>query len=133
MNHAQLGHATDFFNSLLGAKWRGLFANDVDPVKADAYEANWGVSDLRKGDVADVCAGHFPGLADLAWAAFPCQDLSLTGHGLGLGSWAVEGSNRSGTFWSFARIMRKLVREKRAPGTSDSITIHSASPSLSTT
>ncbi|WP_408903201.1 DNA cytosine methyltransferase [Methylobacterium radiotolerans] len=101
----------------LGAGWRCLFANDIDTVKAAAYEANWGASDLRRGDIGDVRAAHLPGLADLAWASFPCQDLSLAGHGLGLGSETTESRTRSGSFWAFTRIMRELVDDQRAPGT----------------
>ena len=43
-----------------------------------------------------------PGLADLAWASFPCQDLSLAGAGAGL-----DGA-RSGAFWGFCAVMRAL-------------------------
>ena len=35
-------------------------------------------------DVASLRAADLPGRADLAWASFPCQDLSLAGAGAGL-------------------------------------------------
>jgi DNA (cytosine-5)-methyltransferase 1 len=101
----------------LGSGWRCLFANDIDPVKAAAYETNWGASDLRRGDIGDVRAAHLPGLADLAWASFPCQDLSLAGNGLGLGSDTNGSRTRSGSFWAFTRIVRELADDQRAPGT----------------
>ena len=46
--------------------------------------------------------------ADLAWASFPCQDLSLAGAGAGL-----DGA-RSGAFWAFCSAMRAWSRRARA-------------------
>ena len=65
----------------LGPDWQCLFANDFDPKKAAAYRANWGGEELWCGDVAEVRADALPGHADLVWASFPCQDLSLAGNG----------------------------------------------------
>ena len=93
----------------LGAGWRCLFANDFDPKKAAAYRANFGEGELRLGDVAEVTPADLPGRADLAWATFPCQDLSLAGAGAGLGG------ARSGTFFPFWDVMRALIRDGRAP------------------
>jgi len=61
----------------LGDAWRCLFANDFDPRKARAYADNWGAAALRLGDVATLRPADLPVCADLAWASFPCQDLSL--------------------------------------------------------
>lgn len=93
----------------LGPGWRCLFANDFDQKKASAYAANWGRDELWIGDVAAVPCCDIPGEADLAWASFPCQDLSLAGVGAGLKG------ERSGTFWPFWRVMTQLRREGRAP------------------
>ena len=93
----------------LGDGWRCLFANDFDEKKAAAYRANWGGDELFVGDVAGVSTFDLPGEADLAWASFPCQDLSLAGNGAGLKG------ERSGAFWPFWRLMRQLRREGRAP------------------
>lgn len=93
----------------LGGRWRCAFANDFDAKKAAAYAANWGGQDLLVGDVAALGAADLPGAADLAWASFPCQDLSLAGAGAGL-----EGK-RSGTFWPFWRLVVQLQAEGRAP------------------
>ncbi len=100
----------------LGEGWRCLFANDFDAMKVATYEANWGAGDIALADVASLSPADLPARAvDLAWASFPCQDLSLAGSQRGLGRERDEVSTRSGTFWPFWRLMRALVREKRAP------------------
>jgi len=95
----------------LGAGWNCLFANDMDPSKAAAYRANWGDRDLRVGDVSDLTVKDIPGrrAADLAWASFPCQDLSLAGGRNGLDG------GRSSAFWPFWRLMQGLREDGRAP------------------
>jgi DNA (cytosine-5)-methyltransferase 1 len=93
----------------LGDGWECLFANDVDPKKADAYIANWGDKEFRLADVHDVRAGELPHQADLAWASFPCQDLSLAGNGEGLDG------ERSGAFWGFYDVIDGLKLLGRAP------------------
>ena len=65
-----------------------------------------GVAPGRRGD-AD--GADLPGRAELAWASFPCQDLSLAGAGAGLSG------ARSAAFWGFHALMRALAREDRAP------------------
>jgi len=86
----------------LGPDWSCVFANDIDEKKAAAYKANWGAEHLRIADVASLTTDILPGRADLAWASFPCQDLSLAGAGAGL-----EG-HRSGTFWPFWKLVCDL-------------------------
>jgi DNA (cytosine-5)-methyltransferase 1 len=93
----------------LGPRWRCLFANDVDAKKAESYRANWGDGELRLGDIHALGAADLPGRADLAWASFPCQDLSLAGAGAGLSG------ARSGAFWGFHALIRALAAEGRAP------------------
>ncbi len=89
--------------------WRCLLANDIDMTKAAAYRDNWGDDELLVGDIATLTSEDLPGAADLAWASFPCQDLSLAGAGAGLSG------GRSGLFWEFARLMSALAQEGRAP------------------
>jgi DNA (cytosine-5)-methyltransferase 1 len=93
----------------LGDDWRCLFANDFDPKKAAVYADNWGSEALHVGDVGKVETRQLPGRADLVWASFPCQDLSLAGAGAGL-----KGA-RSGTFWPFWRLIESLRAEGRKP------------------
>lgn len=93
----------------LGAKWQCKFANEIDPKKSATYIANWGDTELLTRDVAAVVPQDLRGTADLAWASFPCQDLSLAGVGAGL----VGG--RSGMFWPFWRLILSLRDIERAP------------------
>lgn len=94
----------------LGPRWRCLFANDFDGKKAAAYRRHFAPApELHVGDVRAVSPAMLPGRAALAWASFPCQDLSLAGAGAGLAG------ERSGTFWAFWRLMRTLREEGRCP------------------
>lgn len=93
----------------LGPGWTCLFANDFDAKKAESYRLNWGPGALLVGDVARITTAQLPGQADLVWASFPCQDLSLAGAGAGLKG------ERSGTFWPFWALMKALRAEGRAP------------------
>jgi DNA (cytosine-5)-methyltransferase 1 len=94
----------------LGAGWTCLFANDSDAGKSAAYRTNWGGSELKTADVATLRPCDLPKpRAHLAWASFPCQDLSLAGPGAGL-----KGA-RSGTFYPFWTLIEGLIHEDRAP------------------
>lgn len=99
----------------LGKRWNCLLANDFSAMKAHAYRLNWGDSDLIVGDVGLLQVGDLPGRADLAWASFPCQDLSLAGNYAGIGREHDNERTRSGTFWSFWKLMLDLKRRGRAP------------------
>ena len=94
----------------LGARWRCLFANDFDYKKSRMYHKNWGIDVLKTEDVRRLAVRDLPGHSDLAWASFPCQDLSLAGGGAGLKG------DRSGTFWPFWKLVKGLVAERREPG-----------------
>lgn len=93
----------------LGADWQCLFANDFDPKKAAAYRANWGDGEMWCGDVGKVAVSRLRDHADLVWASFPCQDLSLAGNGAGLNG------ARSGAFWPFWRVVQGLIADGRKP------------------
>ena len=93
----------------LGEMWECLFANDIDPKKRASYETNWGAKYLVPGSVGNLTTAELPDRADLAWASFPCQDLSLAGDYIGLKG------ERSGTFWLFWRLMKALEKEERSP------------------
>jgi DNA (cytosine-5)-methyltransferase 1 len=93
----------------LGDGWTCAFANDIDEMKAAAYRAHHGSEHLLVRDVRKVSVSDLPSTAELAWASFPCQDLSLAGGGAGLSG------ERSGMFWPFWHLMRALDKEGRAP------------------
>jgi DNA (cytosine-5)-methyltransferase 1 len=93
----------------LGPHWRCLFANDIDVKKASVYQRNWGADELVVKDVASLHHSELPGQADLVWASFPCQDLSLAGNYAGLSG------ERSGAFWPFWRLIQSLIADGRAP------------------
>lgn len=94
----------------LGEAWTCSFANDFSAKKAESYVANWGGEHLRVDDINALSGHDLPGHADLAWASFPCQDLSLAGNGAGLRG------QRSGSFWGFMRLIRELAQGGRKPG-----------------
>jgi DNA (cytosine-5)-methyltransferase 1 len=93
----------------LGLRWQCLFANDFDFKKSVTYADNWGVGTMVTKDVGKLDAKEIPGRADLVWASFPCQDLSLAGMGAGLKG------DRSGTFWPFWEVVKSLHAKKRGP------------------
>lgn len=97
---ARLGLTPDF---------RCAFANDFDPAKSRAYQNAFGGAEFHQGDIGALTPAQMPGRAALAWASFPCQDLSLAGARAGLGG------ARSGTFWAFHRLIAALAAEDRAP------------------
>ncbi|MEL5613920.1 DNA cytosine methyltransferase [Serratia marcescens] len=93
----------------LGDSWTCVFANDFDHKKGAVYQHNWGGEDLFVGDVKTVTQEQLSKRANLVWASFPCQDLSLAGAGAGLKG------ERSGTFWPFWSIVKQKVASGAAP------------------
>ena len=94
----------------LGQGWECAFANDFNKKKADIYRRNnKGGAEFVFGDINAVTTPELPGAADLAWASFPCQDMSLAGARQGLKG------GRSSAFWPFWSLMQKLDGESRAP------------------
>jgi DNA (cytosine-5)-methyltransferase 1 len=81
-----------------------VWANDFDRDKVHMYETHFGTSDDHQLVHEDIGKVHGPDLPDglsLAWASFPCIDLSLAGWRRGL-----DGSHSS-TFWHFTRILKE--------------------------
>lgn len=93
----------------LGEDWTCVFANDNCPKKMASYAKNWGDEHFCLAGIETLASTDLPGNADLAWASFPCQDLSLAGSGAGLRG------ERSGTFWYFSRLLENLKGEHRLP------------------
>jgi DNA (cytosine-5)-methyltransferase 1 len=99
----------------LGARWKCLFANDFDALKVQVYAENWGEKEILEDDIHKVKAEYLGHRADLAWASFPCQDLSTAGNGLGIGQASGSNRTRSGTFWAFIDLMKDLKTHGRLP------------------
>ncbi len=96
----------------LGQRWKCLFANDFCQNKAKIYRKNFpGGNEFVVDDVWNLSADDLPGQADVAWASFPCQDLSLAGARKGLSA------KRSGSFWGFWRLIQQLDQQGRSPQT----------------
>ena len=94
----------------LAHDWSPVWANDNDPDKRAVYGLNYNLDSWDGRDVAEVRVGDLPPGADMAWASFPCQDLSLAGWRRGMSA------GRSGTFWAFWGLMRDLYdRHDRPP------------------
>lgn len=92
----------------LGPDWSCLFANDISAKKAHVYRQNFPPADeLCVLDIAQVSVEQIPNAASLAWASFPCQDLSVAGNGKGLQA------ERSGAFWPFWQLINALEHAGR--------------------
>ncbi|PDW03951.1 DNA cytosine methyltransferase [Candidatus Viridilinea mediisalina] len=92
----------------LGPDWSCLFANDISEKKAQVYRQNFPPADeLCVLDIAQVTVAQIPDAVSMAWASFPCQDLSVAGNGKGLQA------KRSGTFWPFWQLINALAQAGR--------------------
>lgn len=92
----------------LGRRWRCLLANEWCKKKARIYQENFRPGDeMMECDIRSLKEADLPGTPVLAWASFPCQDLSLAGNGDGLAG------GRSGTFWAFWQLIKEMKRRDR--------------------
>jgi len=92
----------------LSGQFDVAWANDLDAMKCRAWRENFGAHGLIEGDVAAIRIGQLPQRPALAWASFPCQDLSLAGDRAGLKG------GRSGTLFAFMARLAEL-RERGDP------------------
>lgn len=90
----------------LSSTFEACWANDISERKRRVYAANLDDSIFRLGDIAEINGSDLPE-AQLSWASFPCQDLSLAGKIGGIHS------ERSGLVWQWMRIIDELG--SRAP------------------
>lgn len=86
----------------LGQDWTCVLANDNDKKKSDIYIKNWGSEELVTADVGELTSDVFKEHANLVWASFPCQDLSLAGARSGLAG------KKSSAYWSFWKHIKAL-------------------------
>lgn len=85
----------------LSGYFQPAWANDICAKKAAVYTANHGVEHFHLGSISDVKGADLPE-APLAWASFPCQDLSLAGLAGGIHA------ARSGLVWEWLRIIDEM-------------------------
>ena len=96
------GLVTEGLKSILQPMW----ANDISDKKCTVYRANHGNKYLVEGSIELIHGKEIP-TADLAWASFPCQDLSLAGNQSG-----IDGS-RSGLVWEWLKRLNEMeIRPK---------------------
>lgn len=86
----------------LEPEFESVWANDVCPKKKAVYEANFGDKRFQSDSIENVDGSTLP-QADLAWASFPCQDLSLAGNLTG-----IKEGTRSGLFWQWLRVLDEM-------------------------
>jgi DNA (cytosine-5)-methyltransferase 1 len=77
------------------------WANDICHLKAKVYKANHKNHPFSLCSIEDINGSDLPAAA-LAWASFPCQDLSLAGKLLGIGA------SRSGLVWQWLRVLDEM-------------------------
>lgn len=93
----------------LEPEFQTLWANDNSAKKRAVYVANSPHDEFHLASIEDVRGVDLPAV-DLAWASFPCQDLSLAGdlHGMRIGT-------RSGLFWEWTRVIQELAACGKSP------------------
>jgi DNA (cytosine-5)-methyltransferase 1 len=92
---------------LESAGFEVVWANDIEADKQKMYVQQFGDdgAHFALGDISQTEVGDLPKNLSLAWASFPCTDLSLAGWRAGLIG------KSSATFWHFTRLMRELNDE----------------------
>lgn len=86
-------------------RFQVTWANDIDEDKARLYRASFGVGrkdHLLVKDIHAIRPDELPSEADLAWASFPCTDVSLAGDREGLAG------AESGTWWAFVSRLKDM-------------------------
>lgn len=81
--------------------FRPIWANDICPKKAAVYKANFHDEHFFLDDIRNISGMELP-YANLSWASFPCQDLSLAGSLGGIDA------KRSGLIWEWLRILKEM-------------------------
>lgn len=81
--------------------FRPVWANDICAKKAIVYHANHGSGHFKLGSITDIKGRQLPA-TPMAWASFPCQDLSLAGLTGGIHA------SRSGLVWEWLRVMDEM-------------------------
>lgn len=81
--------------------FRSVWANDICAKKARVYASNHDAAHFCLGSIEKVSGSELPH-AELSWASFPCQDLSLAGPSGGIHA------ERSGLVWHWLRTIDEM-------------------------
>ena len=88
--------------------WQVVFANDIDPKKAEMYRPiGQRATTFTLATFTSSCADDLP-TCDLFTASFPCNDLSIAGR------WEGLQGKESSSFWGLIRLLRDLG-DRRPP------------------
>lgn len=83
-----------------------VWANDICEKKRSVYVINHGTEHFLLKSITDIHGGDVPD-AEVSWASFPCQDLSLAGAQAGLSG------ARSSLVWEWLRIYDEMAAKPR--------------------
>ncbi|PUA34706.1 DNA (cytosine-5-)-methyltransferase [Paenibacillus elgii] len=81
-----------------------VWANDNCDKKAAVYTANHGNKRFVLDSIENIRGRKLP-YADMSWASFPCQDLSLAGLNAGITG------QRSGLVWEWLRVIDEMPKK----------------------
>lgn len=82
------------------------WSNDISPTKQAMFERQFGVEDEHTfvlGDLGRLAVSELPSDVQLAWASFPCTDLSVAGGRAGL-----HAGIASSTFWHLIKALSRM-------------------------
>lgn len=109
--------AAEFFAGIglarLGLEQAGIdvvWSNDIAPTKRALFQKRFGEDGSHTfvlRDLGAISADELPTAIDVAWASFPCTDLSVAGGRAGLHQGVA-----SSTFWHFVKALSKLGDER---------------------
>jgi len=86
--------------------FESVWANDICAKKAGVYAANHDSEHFHLGDIRKI-NGRFMPSAQMSWASFPCQDLSLAGLVNGIEA------ERSGLVWQWLRVLDEMAERPK--------------------
>lgn len=104
LNYLDLFHGIGGF--ALGAYWAGMkfenhYCSDIEPYAQELYKLRFPGS-IQLGDITKIKTEDLPNGEWIITGGFPCQDISIAGHGKGITG------ERSGLWFDYARIIGNL-------------------------
>lgn len=90
----------------LKGMFKPIWANDISEQKAAVYKENFGDGYFKLDDIKNINGKNLP-FANLSWASFPCQDLSLAGSLGGIHA------SRSGLVWEWLRVLDEMPNKPK--------------------